>query len=109
MKPINRICAVAGLALVLGASTSQASFDNNVYNSAQNSSALVSQQQSDSPDNGGNRSAAARSSYPGHNQVVTPNALVPEPTTLIAGVLLLIPFAVSTVRIMRRSQPVQVK
>ena len=111
MKHINKISAFAGLALILSTASLQASFDNSAYSSPQNLSALLSEQQSDSP-NYGSQSASGRSSFPGHHQVIpsrTPNALVPEPTTVIAGALLLLPFGVSAVRILRRNQVSQLK
>jgi hypothetical protein len=43
-------------------------------------------------------------SSPGGQLVPAPVAAVPEPTTLISGALLLLPFGASTLRIMRRNR-----
>ena len=80
MKNIKKVCTIIGLGTALSASSLHADFDG-VRNASP--TPLPASDYTPNP---------------------TPKFAVPEPTTILAGALLLLPFGVSMVRILRRNR-----
>ncbi len=105
MKPIYKICTIAGLAAVLATTTLHASFDESMYAAPSVTWQLFGDGGSTSSGYYEPVTSRLVVSSPNDPGLATPNgigALVPEPTTIIAGALLLLPFGVSAIRILRQ-------
>ena len=96
MKTIQKIFATIGLTVVLSTVSVQASFEKDDFGIPSGSEDVSSLK------------LDAASKYPLAPALNRPTpilmSVVPEPTTIIAGTLLLLPFGVSTVRILRRNK-----
>ena len=112
---MKKICAIIGVAVALSTSGLHAGFDDSVKGGQSDNYSI--------PSNLGNFQQLFDSisqyfhvtlpvncwpvNYPPVTTPKTPASVVPEPTTIIAGALLLLPFGVSTIRILRRNKAVK--
>ncbi|MEJ0090100.1 MAG: hypothetical protein WDM80_10195 [Limisphaerales bacterium] len=105
MKTIYKICTISGFAAILATTSLHASFDESMYGGQATTGRILAD---DNTSSGYYETVTSRHviSPPSGSGFATPNggisALVPEPTTIIAGALLLLPVGVSTIRILRQ-------
>ncbi len=107
MKYMNKICTFTGLVVTLATTSLYASFDNSNFGGQVSGWRILADDSNNSQYFYDASSPRSGVNLPGDPNLATPRsitALVPEPTTMIAGALLLLPFGVSALRIMRQNK-----